>query len=65
MEKNMDPLKIEAEIAKMMAENSKLMAEASKLMAETTRINKESHWYPLVVASGIIATVATIVKVFF
>jgi len=51
MEKSIDQLKIEAEIA--------------KLMAETAKLNKETFWYPLVVSSGIIAAVATIVKVFF
>lgn len=51
MEKSIDQLKIETEIA--------------KLMAETAKLSKETFWYPLVVSSGIIAAVATIVKVFF
>lgn len=51
MEKGMEELKIEAEIA--------------KLMAETAKLNKETFWYPVVVAGGIIAAVAAIVKILF
>lgn len=43
----------------------KLEAEIAKLMAETAKLNKETFWYPVVVASGIIATVAAIVKILF
>ncbi len=43
-------------------ENRKVDAEIAKLIAETAKINKESHWYPLVVSSGIFAVVFAILK---
>ncbi|WP_157975329.1 hypothetical protein [Photorhabdus sp. CRCIA-P01] len=42
------------------AELEKIHAEIAKLIAETTKINRESMWYPIVVASGLIGAVATI-----
>jgi len=45
--------KINAEIAKLMAETQKLNAEAGKLTRET-------FWYPVAIASGMIGAVATV-----
>ncbi|WP_189389252.1 hypothetical protein [Buttiauxella sp. B2] len=42
------------------AELAKIHAEIAKLMAETSKINRETMWYPVVVATGIIGAVATI-----
>ncbi|EDQ5930010.1 hypothetical protein HP593_003482 [Salmonella enterica] len=45
------------------AELEKIHAEIAKLMAETTKINRETMWYPIVVATGLIGAVATITTV--
>ncbi|EEG6606608.1 hypothetical protein G3K90_003824 [Salmonella enterica] len=45
------------------AELEKIHAEIAKLMAETTKINRETMWYPIVVAAGLIGAVATITTV--
>lgn len=45
------------------AELEKIHAEIAKLMAETSKLNRESTWYPIVVASGLIGTVAVITTV--
>lgn len=45
------------------AELEKIHAEIAKLMAETSKLNRESAWYPIVVASGLIGAVATITTV--
>lgn len=45
------------------AELEKIHAEIAKLMAETNKLNREAHWYPIVVASGLIGAVATITTV--
>ncbi|EJX5937184.1 hypothetical protein OEC89_002783 [Salmonella enterica] len=42
------------------AELEKIHAEIAKLMAETATINRETMWYPIVVATGLIGAVATI-----
>lgn len=36
------------------AELEKIHAEIAKLIAETGKINRESRWYPVVVASGLL-----------
>lgn len=45
------------------AELTKINAEIAKLIAETSKLNRESAWYPIVVASGLIGAVATITTV--
>lgn len=45
------------------AELAKINAEIAKLIAETSKLNRESTWYPIVVASGLIGAVATITTV--
>ncbi|EIZ9234873.1 hypothetical protein ACKTG8_002226 [Cronobacter sakazakii] len=42
------------------AELEKIHAEIAKLMAETAKINRETMWYPVAVATGLIGAVATI-----
>jgi hypothetical protein len=49
----LNALKTNAEIAKLMAETQKLNAEANKF-------NRETLWYPLAVASGLVGAVATV-----
>ncbi|WP_312210653.1 hypothetical protein [Pseudescherichia sp.] len=41
------------------AELEKIHAEIAKLIAETSKLNRESAWYPIVVATGLIGAVAT------
>lgn len=38
---------------------AQLMAETQKLNAEANKFNRETLWYPLAVASGLVVTVAT------
>ncbi|MEB6546973.1 hypothetical protein MXL19_23740 [Escherichia coli] len=45
------------------AELAKVNAEIAKLIAETSKLNRESAWYPIVDASGLIGAVATITTV--
>ncbi|MCT4706941.1 hypothetical protein MUA03_13660 [Enterobacteriaceae bacterium H16N7] len=45
------------------AELAKVNAEIAKLIAETSKLNRESAWYPIVVASGLIGAVATITTI--
>ncbi|ELA6496103.1 hypothetical protein RF847_004578 [Salmonella enterica] len=45
------------------AELEKIHAEIAKLMAETTKLNRESTWYPIVVATGLIGAVAAVTTV--
>ncbi|ELY6290612.1 hypothetical protein SNQ63_001385 [Cronobacter sakazakii] len=42
------------------AELEKIHAEIAKLIAETAKINRETMWYPVAVATGLIGAVATI-----
>jgi len=46
------------------AELAKINAEIAKLIAETSKLNRESAWYPIVVATGLIGAVATVTTVF-
>jgi hypothetical protein len=57
MEKTLDILKTEAEIANLMAETIKLNAEAAKL-------NRETRWYPVIWATGLLAAAITFGKLF-
>ena len=44
------------------AELEKIHAEIGKLMAETAKLNAEARWYPLVVATALVAGVVTLTK---
>ncbi len=45
------------------AELEKIHAEIAKLMAETAKINRETMWYPVAVATGLIGAVATVTTI--
>lgn len=62
--------RINAEIAKLMAETQKLndesvklTSESSKLKAESHKLTRETFWYPVAVASGLVGTVAAVTTV--
>ena len=55
----------ELAIAKVYAEILQILADTRKKEAETAKLNRETIWYPLLLASGLIGAIATIVKVFF
>ena len=45
------------------AELRKVDAEIAKLIAESAKINQESRWYPLLIATGLVTSIATILTV--
>lgn len=49
-----------AELEKVHVEIAKLMAETKKLNAEAGKMTRETFWYPVAVATGLITAVATI-----
>lgn len=49
-----------AELEKMRTETIKLLAETQKLNAEAGKMTRETFWYPLAIASGLVAAVATV-----
>lgn len=49
-----------AELEKIHVEIAKLMAETSKINAEATKLNRETFWYPMAVATGLVGAVAAI-----
>lgn len=49
-----------AELEKVHGEIAKLMAETKKLNAEAGKMTRETFWYPVAVATGLIGTVATV-----
>jgi hypothetical protein len=51
--------KLHVEIVKLLAEQRKLNAESSKLSAEAGKMTRETFWYPVAIAIGMIGTVAT------
>jgi hypothetical protein len=53
----------QAELEKVHVEIVKLMAEQRKLNAEAGKMTRETFWYPVAVATGLIGTVATITTV--
>ncbi|OAT15685.1 hypothetical protein M977_04691 [Buttiauxella gaviniae ATCC 51604] len=42
------------------AELEKIHTEIARLMAQTSKINRETIWYPVVLAAGLIGTVAIV-----
>lgn len=50
----------QAELEKVHVEIVKLMAEQRKLNAEAGKMTRETFWYPVAVATGLIGTVATV-----
>ncbi|WP_456281575.1 hypothetical protein M1D55_19220 [Cupriavidus sp. JZ107] len=57
MDKTLDILKTEAEISKLMAETMKLNAEAAKMQRET-------RWYPVIWATGLLGAALAFGKLF-
>jgi len=55
MDKALDTIKTEAEIAKLMAETSKLNAEAAKMI-------RERAWYPMVLLTAAFTAGAALSK---
>lgn len=55
MDKPLDVLRIEAEIAKLIAESMKLNAEAAKMQRET-------RWYPVIWATAFVGAVLAVSK---
>jgi hypothetical protein len=53
----------QAELEKVHVEIVKLMAEQRKLNAEAGKMTRETFWYPVAVATGLIGTVAIITTV--
>jgi hypothetical protein len=49
-----------AELEKIHVEIAKLMAETRKLNAEAGKMTRETFWYPVAIASGMIGAVVTI-----
>ncbi|MBJ9975538.1 hypothetical protein IAE35_07025 [Pseudomonas sp. S75] len=50
----------QAEAEKLHVEIAKLMAETRKLNAEAGKFSRETFWYPVAIATGLIGTVATV-----
>ena len=53
----------QAELNSFHVEIAKLIAEQRKLNAEAGKVTRETFWYPVAVATGLIGTVATITTV--
>lgn len=53
----------QAELEKVHVEIVKLMAEQRKLNAEAEKMTRETFWYPVAVATGLIGSVATVTAV--
>jgi ClpP class serine protease len=53
----------QAELEKVHVEIVKLIAEQRKINAEAGKMTRETFWYPVAVAIGLIGTVATVTAV--
>jgi len=60
----MDPVKVEAEIGKLIAEAGKLLAETSKLNAEAAKLQRERYWYPAVVIATVVGATVALTRLF-
>lgn len=52
--------KLAAETRKLVAEAGKLSAESGKLYAEAGKMTRETFWYPVAIASGMIGAVVAV-----
>ncbi|AIC12440.1 hypothetical protein LZ757_06335 [Xylella fastidiosa subsp. morus] len=52
------------QIAKLISETAKIQAEIHEVNAQTKKLTAESKWYPVVVASSLIAAGATAATLF-
>ena len=44
------------------AQGKKVDAEIARLIAETAKLNKETFWYPMALATGLVIAVGAVVK---
>ncbi|MBO1536733.1 hypothetical protein [Pseudomonas sp. OA65] len=49
-----------AELEEVHVEIAQLMAETKKLNTEAGKMTRETFWYPVAIATGMIGTVATV-----
>ncbi len=52
----------DTEIRKLEADIAETMANTMKLGAETAKLNKETFWYPMALATGLVIAVGAVVK---
>lgn len=52
----------DTESRKVDAEIAKLIAETSKVIAETAKLNKETFWYPMALATGLVLSIGAVMK---
>ena len=57
--------KINAEILNSFEQRMKIIAETAQAKAQARKFMRETFWYPLLIATGLIGAVATVVKLFF
>jgi len=50
------------EMKKLEVDIAEVMANTRKLGAETAKLNKETFWYPLALATGLVVAVGVVVK---
>ena len=66
---NAETAKINAEILNSFEERMKTVAETAQAKAQARKFMRETFWYPVLIASGLIGAVATVVatvvKLFF
>lgn len=53
----------QAELRKVDAEIAHIIENAHKISAEANKITKETFWYPLLIATGLVGTIAAILTV--
>lgn len=52
----------DTEVRKLEVDIAKTMANTMKLGAETAKLNKETFWYPMALATGLVLAVGAVVK---
>lgn len=50
------------EMKKLEVDIAEVMTNTRKLGAETAKLNKETFWYPLALATGLVVAVGVVVK---
>ena len=50
------------EVKKLEADIAETMANTMKLGAETAKLNKETFWYPMALATGLVLAVGAVMK---
>ena len=62
---NAETAKINTEILNSLEERMKIVAETTQAKAQARKFMRETFWYPVLIASGLIGAIATLVKLFF